>query len=227
MILLSVVYPMERGEESVVKVIKNQARKRLALAISLLLLIVWGACAPSNNPPVITDLTAETGWVLPQGSTEVRCVAFDPDGDELTYVWSASGGTIYQSGPIVEWTAPEAKGTYTITVKVADTKRGEATKQMLINVGDNRPPQIESLSAAPSVIGQAETAVIECVASDPDGDALSYQWSAEQGRISGQGPSVTWTSPDACADYIVTVTVTDSKGAITSQSVTITVRKPG
>jgi hypothetical protein len=138
---------MERGEESVVKVIKNQARKRLALAISLLLLIVLGACAPQSNSTVTS--------------------------------------------------------------------------------GDNRPPLIESLSASPSVIGQAETTVIECVASDPDGDALSYQWSAERGRISGQGPSVTWTSPDACADYIVTVTVTDSRGAITSQSVTITVRKPG
>jgi hypothetical protein len=136
----------KEGEEGVVKVIKK-ARKRLALAILLLLLTVWGACAPQSNSP-------------------------------------ATGG-------------------------------------------ENHPPLIESLSASPSVIGQAQTTVIECVASDPDGDALSYQWSAEQGHISGQGPSVTWTSPDACADYIVTVTVTDSKGAKTSQSVTITVKKPG
>jgi hypothetical protein len=91
----------------------------------------------------------------------------------------------------------------------------------------NSPPRIESLTAAPSVIGQAETTVIECIASDPDGDELSYQWSTEQGSVSGQGPSVTWTGPDTCGDYIVTVTVTDSKGAKTSQSVTITVKKPG
>lgn len=209
------------------KVIKNQGRGRFALAILLLFLIALSACARYNNFPVITDLTAETGWVLPQGSAEVKCVAFDPDGDELTYVWSASGGTISQSGSIARWRAPEAKGNYTITVKVADTKRGEATRQIRLNVGDNYPPRIESLSAAPSVIGQAETTVIKCVASDPDGDGLSYQWSAERGHISGQGPAVEWTAPDACADYIVTVTVTDSKGAETSQSVTVTVRKPG
>jgi hypothetical protein len=94
-------------------------------------------------------------------------------------------------------------------------------------VGDNHPPCIESLSAAPSVLGEAETTVIECVASDPDGDELSYQWSAEQGSLSGQGPAVEWTSPGACGDYVVTVSVTDSNGAKTSQSVTITVRKPG
>jgi hypothetical protein len=230
-----VVYPAERGEESAVKVTTNQARGRFALAISLLFLIALGACAPYNNSPVITDLTAETGWILPQGSAEVKCVAFDPDGDELTYVWSATGGTISPlfppksepPGPIVEWTAPDAKGTYTITVKVADTKRGEATKQILLNVGDNRPPRIESLSAAPSVLSQAETTVIECVASDPDGDGLSYQWSAGRGRISGQGSAVEWTAPNTCADYIVTVTVTDSKGAKTSQSVSITVKEAG
>jgi hypothetical protein len=222
-----VVYPAERGEESAVKVTTNQARGRFALAISLLFLIALGACAPHNNAPVITDLTAETGWILPQGSAEVKCVAFDPDGDKLTYVWSASGGTISESGSIVRWTAPDAKGTYTITVKVADTKCGEATKQILLNVGDNRPPRIESLSAAPSVLSQAETTVIECVASDPDGDGLSYQWSAGRGRISGQGSAVEWTAPNTCADYIVTVTVTDSKGAKTSQSVSITVKEAG
>jgi hypothetical protein len=142
-----VVYPAERGEESAMKVITNQANWRFALAISLLFLIALGACVPHNNSPV--------------------------------------------------------------------------------TVGDNRPPRIESLSAAPSVIGQAETTVIECVASDPDGDGLSYQWSAEQGSTSGQGPTINWTAPDACGDYIVTVTVTDSKGAKTSQSVTITVKKAG
>ncbi len=69
--------------------------------------------------------------------------------------------------------------------------------------------------------------MIDCVASDPDGDGLSYQWSAERGRIVGQGPVVEWLAPTACADYIVTVTVTDSKGAEASQSVTITVKKAG
>ncbi|HEX9976923.1 MAG TPA: Ig-like domain-containing protein [Dehalococcoidales bacterium] len=208
-------------------VIVNQARGRLTLAISLLFLMALSACAPHNNAPVITDVTAEPGWVLPQGSAEVKCVASDPDGDELTYVWSASGGTISESGPVVRWTAPEAKGTYTITVKVADTNGGEATKQIVLNVSLNHPPRIESLSAAPPVIRQAEGSMIDCVASDPDGDGLSYQWSAERGQIVGQGPVVEWLAPTACADYIVIVTVTDSKGAKVSQSVTITVKKAG
>jgi len=208
-------------------VVTKQVSGRFTLAISFLLLLALGACSPSNNPPVITDLTAETSWVLPQGTTDVRCVASDPDGDNLTYTWSASGGSISQSGPIVKWTAPDAKGTYTVTVKVVDTKRGRATKQIQLTVGDNQPPRIESLSASPSIISQGGKTLIECVASDPDGDELTYQWSAEQGSISGQGPKVEWTAPNVCGDYIVTVTVTDSKGAKTSQSVTITAKKAG
>jgi len=101
--------------------------------------------------------------------------------------------------------------------------------------GDNHPPRIESLSAAPSVIGQAETTVIECVASDPDGDSLTYVWSATGGTVSPlfppksepPGPIVEWTAPNACADYLVTVTITDSKGAKASQSVSITVKEAG
>jgi hypothetical protein len=170
----AVVYPAEREEGSPVMVIVSQARGRLSLAISLLFLMALSACAPSNNAPVVADLTAEPGWLLPQGSAEVKCVASDPDGDELTYVWSASGGTISES-----------------------------------------------------VIRQAEGSMIDCVASDPDGDSLSYQWSAERGQVVGQGPVVEWLAPIPCADYIVTVTVTDSKGAKVSQSVTITVKKAG
>jgi hypothetical protein len=144
---MSLIVLVLHRKESAVKVIKNQARKRSALAISLLFLIAVGACTPHSNSPV--------------------------------------------------------------------------------TVGDNHPPRIESLSAAPSVISQAETTVIECVASDPDGNSLTYVWSATGGTISQSGPIIRWTAPNACADYIVTVTVTNSKGAKTSQSVTITVKKPG
>jgi len=127
--------------------------------------------------------------------------------------------------------ANQARGRFALAISflflIALSACAPYTSSPVITVGDNRPPYIESLRAAPSVIGQAGTAVIECVASDPDGDELSYQWSAKRGRIWGQGSAVKWTAPDACGDCIVTVTVTDSKGAKISQSVTIKVKEAG
>ena len=61
-------------------------------------------------------------------ATPVECSASDPDGDELSYVWSAPGGTITGEGAAVSWAAPEKSGTYTITVTVADGRGGQAAE---------------------------------------------------------------------------------------------------
>lgn len=116
------------------KVIANQARGRFALAISLLFLIALGACAPHNNAPVVTDLTAAPSVIGQAETTVIKCVASDPDGDELTYVWSASGGTISESGPIVEWTAPNACADYIVTVTVTDSKEAKTSQSVTITV---------------------------------------------------------------------------------------------
>ena len=74
---------------------------------------------------------------------------------------------------------------------------------------------------------QGKVSTIECVASDPDGDELSYLWSATQGSISGQGSTVTWTAPNTCGDYTVAVTVEDGRGGKVSEELEIRVIKPG
>jgi len=185
------------------------------------------SCVPANEPPVISSLTADKELVSPSGSCLVRCVASDPDGDELSYTWSASSGNISGEGAVVTWVAPEEVGAHTITVKVTDSRRDEATAQLTLDVAVNHPPVIESLTANPPVVNQGQTSTIECVASDPDDDELSYLWSTEQGNISGQGATVTWTAPDTCTTHTITVTVADGRGDEASQELNIRVRKPG
>ena len=48
----------------------------------------------ANHRPAITSLEAEPERVLHLGSCQIACNATDPDGDELSYRWSASGGNI-------------------------------------------------------------------------------------------------------------------------------------
>ena len=94
-------------------------------------------------------------------------------------------------------------------------------------VQSNKSPVIESLTAEPPVVSQDKSATVKCVASDPDGDELSYQWVATMGNISGQGSTVIWTGPDKCGNYIITVTATDGKDGEASRELTIEVKKPG
>ena len=209
------------------KLISSQLKWLASLILLVVGTFLFGGCTPANQPPVISSLTPSEGWVSPSGSCQVKCIASDPDGDELSYTWSASGD-ISGEGYIVTWIAPDAPGAYTITVEVTDGRGGEATTQLTIHVvAINHAPVIESLTAEPSPVRQGETSTIECVASDPDGDELSYIWSVDRGNMSGQGSSVVWTAPMTCGSYFITVTVADSRGAEVSEELEVKVLKPG
>ena len=220
-----------------IKLISSQPKWLAGLIILVAATLVIGGCTPVEQPPVdqppvnqpppnqlpvISNLTASAGWVSPSGSCQVKCVASDPDDDELGYTWSASGD-ISGEGSTVTWTAPTAPGDYTIAVKVTDGRGGEATAQLTIGVVVNQPPVIDSLTAEKQEVTTAKTSAIECIASDPDGGELSYIWSASGGNITGEGAAVTWVAPNAYGTYTITVIVTDDRGEEATQSIDIEV----
>jgi hypothetical protein len=84
-------------------------------------------------------------------------------------------------------------------------------------------PAIAGLEA-PEMVIPSGTTQIACVASDRDGDTLSYNWSASGGSISGTGPAVNWTAPESPGSYNVTVTVTDGRGEEVTEQIAIEVR---
>ncbi|MBA7629123.1 hypothetical protein ES703_36621 [subsurface metagenome] len=112
-------------------------------------------------------------------------------------------------------------GICVISVRVTDGKGDEAVMELSVSVAPNSPPVVESLAAAQARVGRGESVAIKCVASDPDGDELSYQWSASGGDISGQGAIVTWTAPDMSGGYVISVRVTDGWGGEASGELAI------
>jgi hypothetical protein len=90
--------------------------------------------SPANQPPVIDSLTCQWWQVKTSMSVPVECAARDPDGDELSYVWSVDGVTISGDGVVGDWFTPEDRGTYTITVTVSDGNGGQDTASLEIRV---------------------------------------------------------------------------------------------
>ena len=104
-----------------------------------------------------------------------------------------------------------------------DGKGGSAQASLPITVGANQSPVISSLVADPSGVLYGGSTTITCIATDPDGDLVSYSWSASEGSISGVGNMVTWVAPNKGGDFNVTVILSDGKGGETTGNIRVTV----
>jgi len=96
------------------------------------------------------------------------------------------------------------------------------------------PPPPPPANANPTVnceierqqVSPGETVRVRANASDPDGDTLTYEWSASTGRIVGTGPQVTFDSTGMTAGSTATITVRVSDGRGGTASSTCSVRTP-
>jgi len=83
------------------------------------------------------------------------------------------------------------------------------------------PPLVGSIGFSPTQPEESETTVFTVVASDPDGDTISYLWDF------GDGSSSTGASPshffDDDGNFLVTVTVTDFNGEFATATTTVPV----
>ncbi len=97
--------------------------------------------APTNNPPVITSITANPDTVGVSGSSQLSCSANDPDNNNLNYIWEASLGSISGTGANVTWIVPDSAGTYSVSCKVEDGNGGEDVDRVTIVVEQPLPTQ--------------------------------------------------------------------------------------
>ena len=108
--------------------------------LGLLMIMVLSACAPAatpaptaeNQPPVISSVTPSPSEIQWGEVSTVRCEASDPDGDELSYTWSATGGTLLLSGGNYTIWKPLQDGDFTITITVDDGRGGISTGSCVI-----------------------------------------------------------------------------------------------
>jgi outer membrane protein OmpA-like peptidoglycan-associated protein len=90
----------------------------------------------------------------------------------------------------------------------------------------NRPPTVRA-TCDPCTVEVGKISTVSADAQDPDGDALTYRWTANTGSFTSPTNRQTpWTAPNTAGAVPVTVTVTDSRGASASANVTIQVVQP-
>ncbi len=90
----------------------------------------------------------------------------------------------------------------------------------------NEAPVITAMTAAPATVAPLVRATVSLVASDPNGDALSYVWSCSGGTLGTGSQSVSWTAPAQNGTYTVSCTVRDPAGLTATRSVNVVVTSP-
>ncbi len=119
-----------------------------------------GPAGPSglnpNSAPIITAVVAAPDSVGTGQSTVLFVSAYDPNGDPMTYAWTAAAGTLSSSNQAVtSYSPPSGIGLYTINVTVTDDD-GSATGTVTVGVNTYVP------SVFPSFLGDNSNRCSHC-----------------------------------------------------------------
>lgn len=153
----------------------------------------------------------------------------DPDGDTVAYQWRNGAGV--SIGTTATLNQALLEGTHTFTLRVTDPygASGEDTVTVTVGPEANAPP-VAAAGADPQVPvphdGNPATSTVSVTlngsgSTDPDGDALTYQWRNTSGALVGNAATLVRTL--AVGSHTFTLIVTDPYGASDSDEVVATV----
>jgi|HubBroStandDraft_4_1064222.scaffolds.fasta_scaffold07613_4 hypothetical protein len=97
-----------------------------------------GSGAPSRPPTA--SCSVDSPAVQPGESVSAQVYASDPNGQVLTYRWSATGGAVKGNGSQVSWIAPQSIGTFTIYATATNAFGGDASCAVTVTVLQSAPP---------------------------------------------------------------------------------------
>ena len=185
---------------------------------------------PPNHPPVASCSANPSSVYAGSGDpVMIHVTASDPDNDPLTYSYTATGGSVTGTGADGRFaTQGLSEGNYTVNVKVDDGRGGTATcsSDIAVQPRPNRPPTI-SCSTDRSPIMPGERTGITATASDPDGDPLTYSYTATGGQVTGNGPKATFDSTGLQGgSYTVKCSVSDGRGGTADANTNVDVQQP-
>lgn len=185
----------------------------------------------ANSPPRITRVTVATA-TAPSG-TELRAQveSLDPDGDSprFEYRWYRNGQPIAEARGASLPATNISRGDR-VAVEVVASDESSSSNPVRADHADfeNHLPQFASTPGAPKYSDTVWH--YQLAASDPDGDALSYQLvSGPPGMTMDGKGAIEWQLPAAeqrRGEYTVRLKVSDGKGGEAEQNFTLRLSQP-
>jgi RHS repeat-associated protein len=186
----------------------------------------------TNRPPVVTkpaDQTSAEG-----AAVTLQVAASDPDNDHLTYSATGLPGglSINSTGAItgtISYSAAETNnGNYSVTVTATDNHGASDSKTFAWTVTNtNQPPVV--IDPGDQENAEGDVVSLKLNASDPDGDSFTVSADGLPTGLSIDASGlITGTVDYSAAEtnsgiYDVTVSATDTEGAVGSQEFTWTI----
>ena len=177
---------------------------------------------PLNDAPVAVDSAAVTDE---DQSIATPLSASDPDGDAITYVIATQpqNGILSGTAPDLTYT-PNAdfngSDSFTFTVNDGQLDSNLATVSITVNPLNDAPVAVDS-----AVVTDEDQAVATpLTASDPDGDAITYNIATQpqNGSLSGDAPDLVYT-PNANFNGLDSFTFIVNDGQLDSNLATVSI----
>jgi hypothetical protein len=208
-------------------------------------LALWGlGCgggADSVAPVNVRVLEGLTEGERISGSRILRATAEDNSGTVARVEFSISGSPVCvddiarRSGSTFSCTwdsSTSTPGSHQLTVRAQDAAGNGALSAPIsfTLLPPNRAPTLGPVTTTHVSLDEGSAASFSVVASDPDGDALTYSWSQSPFSpigtfVDGSGAILSWTAPFLSRDttFLLKVTVSDGKGGSTQGTVAVAV----
>lgn len=160
--------------------------------------------------------------------------ASDPDDDELSFSMTTGPDWLSLEPGSESWLAtlsgvpgPDDVGSNDVTLEVSDGRGGVDTQDFTVTVAANQPPSITS--TPPTTADEAVEYSYTVVATDPDGDAVSFSAPTLPGWLTlvdqGDDTAILSGTPGSedGGNHPVVIEASDGRGGVDQQSFTIEV----
>ena len=175
-----------------------------------------------NRPPVLAPVGDQQVWE--EETLTFELVASDADGDALSYGVEGQPGGSTMVERLFQWTPVRGEaGTYEVTFTVNDGQGGTDRETISITVEEtNQAPVLSPIGD--QQVEEGGTLRVELVASDADGDELTFQVEGQPEGASLSENIFAWApTHEQAGVYEVTFTVDDGQGGTDRETITITV----